>query len=70
MFWRDPTLCSAGNGGELVEYNKIEPCEAAAGFAALAVILAGEVLLILGANSHEVPLPRLAQMVSRVLFGH
>jgi hypothetical protein len=48
----------------------IDPREAAAGFAALAVILAGEMLLIMGATYHESPLPALAEMVSRVFFGH
>lgn len=55
----------------LMDDEMIDPHEAAAAFAALAVILVGELLLILGAAYRdEVPLPRLAQMVSRVLFGH
>ena len=49
---------------------KIDPCEAAAGFAALAIILAGAILLIVGAVSQDIPLPGQAQMVTRVFFGH
>jgi hypothetical protein len=53
---------------DFVEQDRINPHEAAAGFAALAVIVAGEVLLILGATHHDVPLSPVAQLVSR-LFG-
>jgi hypothetical protein len=51
-------------------HDMIDPHEAAAAFAALAVILAGEVLLILGTAYHDVALPPLAQMVTRVFFAH
>ena len=50
--------------------DQIEPREAAAGFAALAVILAAEVLLILGATRHEVPLSPLVQLISRVFSNY
>lgn len=53
-----------------MECEKIDPHEAAAGLTTLAVILIGEVLLILGATPHEVPLSPLAQLVSRVFSGH
>ena len=51
-----------------MECEKIEPHVAAAGFATLAVILIGEVLLILGATPHEMPLSPLAQLVSARLL--
>lgn len=52
----------------LMEQDRIDPHEAVAGFAALGVIIASEILLILGMTHHDVPLSPLAQMVAR-LFG-
>ncbi|HUK60189.1 MAG TPA: hypothetical protein VLV50_13245 [Stellaceae bacterium] len=48
--------------------DRINPHEATAGFVALGVILLGEVLLILGAVHHDVPLAPLAQLMARI-FG-
>jgi hypothetical protein len=53
---------------EVVQRDQINPHEAAAGFASLAVIIAGELLLIVGATHHDVPLSPLAQLVSHI-FG-
>lgn len=53
---------------DVAEREQINPHEAAAGFATLAVIIAGEVLLIVGATHHDLPLSPLAQIVSH-LFG-
>jgi hypothetical protein len=53
-----------------MENDKIDPRVAVVGFATLAVLLAGEMLLIAGAIRHDEPLSPLAQMVSRAFFGH
>jgi hypothetical protein len=53
---------------ERMEQDHIDPHEAAAGFAALGVIVASQVWLILGATHHDMPLAPLAQLVSR-MFG-
>jgi hypothetical protein len=58
----------AADLADLMEQDQIKPHEAAAGFAALAVIVAGEVLMILGAQHHDVPLAPLAQLVAQI-FG-
>ncbi len=59
---------SEAHAADLMEQDRIKPHEAAAGFAALAVIVAGEVLMILGAQHHDVPLAPLAQLVAQI-FG-
>ncbi len=53
---------------KLVHPERINAPEIAAGLAALAVIVLGEIMLILGAHHHDVPLQPLAQLVARV-FG-
>ena len=54
----------------LMEQEKIDPPVAAAGFAALAVILGTEVLLIAGATRYDAPLSPVVQLVARAFFGH
>jgi hypothetical protein len=53
---------------ERMEQDRIDPHEAAAGFAVLGVVVVSQVLLILGATHHDMPLSPLAQLVSR-MFG-
>jgi hypothetical protein len=54
-----------------MDSRKIEASAAIAGFAALAVIAAAEVLMILNVSSrHGDALPILARLVKRVMFGH
>jgi hypothetical protein len=50
---------------------RIRPWEAICGFAVLAIILTGEVALILdSAHLRTIALPDAAQIVQRILFGH
>ena len=50
---------------------RVRPWEAICGFAVLAVILTGEVALILNAaHVHTIALPDAAQIVQRIFFGH
>lgn len=50
--------------------DKINPIEAAAGFAALAVILAVETMFIVSISAqHEIALPFIARVLSHLWFG-
>ena len=50
---------------------RIRPWEAICGFAVLAVILTGEIALILdAAHAHTRSLPDAAQIVKLIFFGH
>ncbi len=56
------------DAGDLMAQDRIDPHEAAAGFAVLGVVVVSQVMLILGATHHDMPLSPLAQLVSR-MFG-